>query len=365
MILKLGFRARWLWTALVVLLSVWIVHGFFQPLAWAAMLAVATWPIYRRFAAWMPSRVATSVTPIAFTMLVSVFVLAPMVFAFGAVAVQAQGVLDQLALADKAGLAAPAWLESLPWVGARVAERWGALLGTPGGLSSWVRDSATFLGWVRTLGQFVAHHLFVISFSVVFLHFAYRDGDKLARRLDRLLRETIGDSVAPYLDLVVRAVRAMVVSMLAVALLSGVLTGTIYAVAGVKHAAVWGAVTGLFAMVPYLGYVVVAGVSLSLAAGGAATPALAVCVLGCIVYFVSDKIVRPILVGTAVELGFAWVLMATLGGLELMGLLGVLLGPVVLALGSSLWRGWLHERERTSTGVVAVTDPRSVDRKAR
>jgi len=76
------------------------------------------------------------------------------------------------------------------------------------------------------------------------------------------------------------------------------------------------------------------------------TSGLAVFVLGCIVHFVGDKIVRPVLVGSAVNLGFAWVLMGSLGGLELMGLLGVLLGPVVLALGSSLWRQWVHDRTR-------------------
>jgi len=141
-----------------------------------------------------------------------------------------------------------------------------------------------------------------------------------------------------------------VVSMVAVALFSGVLTGIIYAVAGIKHAAVWGAVTGLFAMIPYLGYVVVAGVACSLAAGGSVTSGLAVFVLGCTVHFVGDKIVRPVLVGSAVKLGFVWVLMGSLGGLELMGLLGVLLGPVVLALGSSLWRQWVHDRTRSSTG---------------
>ena len=344
--LNIDFSARWFWTALVVSLSAWIIHGFFQPLAWAAMLAAASWPIYRRFAAWMPSRMASSVAPAVFTLMVSTFVLAPIGFAFGALAMQAQGLLHELAVADKVGLAAPASLESLPWVGATLAERWAVLLGTPGGLSSWVHGSAGFLGWVQTLGLLVAHHLFIISFSVVFLFFAYRDGDELAKRLDRLLRATIGDGVAPYLELVVRAVRAMVVSMIAVALFSGTLTAIIYAVAGVRDAAVWGAVTGLFAMIPYLGYVLVAGVACSLAGAGTATSGLAVFVLGCSAHFVGDKIVRPALVGSAVKLGFPWVLMGSLGGLELMGLLGLLLGPVVLALASSLWRQWVHDRTR-------------------
>lgn len=346
--LNLGFNARWFWAALVVLWSVWIIHGFFQPLAWSAMLATATWPIYRRFKAWMPTRMASNVTPAIFTLLVSAFVLAPMVFAFGALAMQSRSVLDQIALADKVGLAAPSWLGSLPWVGARFSERWVALLGTPGGLSSWMRDSSAFPGLVSALGHIAVHHLFIISFSVIFLFFAYRDGEELASRMARLLRAAIGDSVTPCVELIVRAVRAMVVSMVAVSLFSGVLTGILYAVAGVRHAAVWGAVTGLFAMVPYLGHVVVAGVACSLLGDGAATSGLVVFVLGCAVHFVGDKIVRPILVGNAISLGFAWALMGSLGGLELMGLVGVILGPVVLALGISLWRKWVDDRTRQS-----------------
>ena len=334
-------KGRWFWPALVLLLSAWIIHRFFLPIAWASIIAIATWPVYRRFASRMPSRLASSATPLVFTTLVSSFVLGPMMFAFGAVAVQTRDWLDTLALADKTGLAAPGWLESLPWVGSRLAEEWQVLLGAPGGMSTWLRrDSSWVLSWVQTLGQFVTYHLLVIVFTILILFFIYRGGDGQALRINRFLREAIGDGAAPYLELATQAVRATVIGMVAVALFDGVLSGIIYAVAGVQHAAVWGAVTGLFAMIPYLGYVAVAGVALSLAAGGAVTSALAVGVLGCVVHLVGDKILRPVLVGGAVKLGFVWVLMASLGGLELWGLLGVLVGPVVLALASSLWREW-------------------------
>jgi predicted PurR-regulated permease PerM len=353
--LSLDFKARWFWAVLVVLLCAWIIHSFLVPLAWASILAVATWPIYRRFAARMPSRMASSATPLVFTLLVSSFALAPMVFAFGAVAVQAQSWLDELALRDKSGLAAPAWLESLPLIGPGFAERWHALFGASGGISLWLqRDSAAVLSWVQTLGQFVAYHLFVVTFTILMLFFIYRGGEEQALRLDRLLRDLMGDSAAPYLELAIHAVRATVVSMVALALFDGVLIGIIYAVAGVQHAAVWGAVTGLFSMIPYLGYVAVLGVALSLLTGGALASALAVCVLGCIVHFVGDKIVRPVLVGDAVRLGFVWVLVASLGGLELLGLLGVLLGPVVLALGSELWREWAKNHARSATERIGA-----------
>jgi predicted PurR-regulated permease PerM len=357
--LNLDFSARRLWAASLLLLSAWIIHGFLLPLVWASVIAVATWPMYRRFAARMPAFLASTVTPLLFTMLVSAFVLAPMVFAFGVVAIHAHALLGRLAQADKIGFAAPIWLESLPLVGARLAERWQSFLGTPGGLSTWLRDSSALLGWVQTLGQFVAHHLFVVVFTILVQFFLYRGGDPQALRLNRLLRDALGESATPYLELAIHAMRATVVGMVLVALFDGVLIGLVYVAAGVPHAVAWAAVTGLFSLIPYLGYVAVVGVALSLGGDGAVTSALVVCSLGCLVHLVGDKIIRPILVGGAVKLGFIWVLMASLGGLELMGLVGVLVGPVVLALASSLWREWSRNRDRSSTRLASAAPTES------
>jgi predicted PurR-regulated permease PerM len=156
--------------------------------------------------------------------------------------------------------------------------------------------------------------------------------------------------------LAIRAVRATVNGMVVVTLFDGVLTGITYALAGVQRAEVWGAVTGLFAMIPFLGYVAVAGVAMALVVEGAVIAALAVGALGFFVVFAGDKIVRPVLLGGATQLGFVWVLMASLGGLELLGLLGLFVGPVVLALGRALLDGWTTNRGRSRvTRVSAVS----------
>ena len=357
--LKLNFNARWLWAALVVVLSAWILRSFFEPLVWASVIAVATWPIYRRFAQRLPGRVASNVTPLLFTVLVSLFVLGPMVFAFGALVSEAHRWIDQIVIADKTGLASPAWLETLPLVGAKLAERWQAQLGTPGGMSVWLQraDTSAALGWAQSLGQFMAHHLFIVVFTILLLFFLYRGGDALAVRVNHLLHDSLGslgDRRESYVELAIRAVRATVNSMVVVALFDGVLTGITYALAGVQRAEVWGAVTGLFAMIPFLGYAAVAGVALALAVEGAVMAALAVCALGFFVVFAGDKIVRPMLVGGAVRLGFVWVLMGSLGGLELLGLLGLFVGPVVLALGGALWHDWTTNRGRSRAPRVSA-----------
>lgn len=350
--LKLNIDAGWLWAALVVLLSLAILRSFIEPMLWASVIAIATWPIYRRFAQHLRSGVAASAMALLFTTLVSLFVLGPMLFAFGALAAQANRWVEQIARADKFGLAAPAWLETLPIVGAGLADRWQAILGVPGGVSAWLQraDTSSVVGLAESLWQFMGHHLFVVVFTILMLFFLYRGGETLALHLKRLARDRLGEHAQPYVELAIRALRATVNGMVVVALFDGVLTGITYALAGEERPEVWGAVTGLFAMIPFLGYTVVAGIAVALIAKGAVMKAVAVGGLGFVVLFAGDKIVRPILVGGAARLGFVWVLMGSLGGLELLGLLGLFVGPVVLALAGALWQERVSYRGLSTGG---------------
>ena len=70
--------------ALIIVLAVWVLHSFLEAMLAACVTAVASWPLYTRFATRMPVRLRRTATPLIFTCLMIVFVLAPMVFAFGA-----------------------------------------------------------------------------------------------------------------------------------------------------------------------------------------------------------------------------------------------------------------------------------------
>src|SRR6516162_966796 len=165
--------------ALVIGLSIWILWSFLQPMLWGSVLAIATWPIYRRFAARMPNRLASSATPLLFTTFVAVVVLGPMVFAAGTLAVQAQNWVAQIAAANETGLATPAWLNNVPLVGAKLAERWQTQFGSGAGVSAWLQraDATAVLGWAQTLGQFLGRHLFRVSFALLVMFFLYRGGE--------------------------------------------------------------------------------------------------------------------------------------------------------------------------------------------
>ena len=125
--------------------------------------------------------------------------------------------------------------------------------------------------------------------------------------------------------------------MLVVGLFDGLASGVAYVVIGVPHAAVWAAITGLLALVPFLGYLAVAALTLQLAMTGATTSALFAFALGCLILLCGDKVVRPLVARDGVQLRFVWILIGCLGGFEVFGLMGIIIGPVVLTLARELW----------------------------
>ena len=337
---------RWIAGALIVGLSIAILWGFLKVLLWAAIIAVATWPIYRRFAHRMPSSMASNVTPLVFTVLVALVVLGPPFFAFATLASHAQSWVGTM-LVDSNDFVMPAWLSNIPVVGPRLV----AEIQAHGGLSAWLQhaDATSILGWLQSVGAFAGRHLFRIAFTVLLLFFVYRSGEALARDLGRFVEGRIGERANHYVELAVRGLRATVSSTLIVGVFDGVLIGVACWTAGLPNAYVWGALTGLLAAIPFLGYVAVLGAFLALLGGGSAIAAWAFLATGAAILFAGDKVVRPILVGGSTQLGFVWVLMGTLGGLELLGFIGIFVGPVVLALAGQLWRERTRKVERDRT----------------
>jgi len=310
----------------------------------ACVTAVATWPHYAKFAGRMPARMKGGGAALAFTSLIAFFVLAPMLFAFGALVAEGHALLLELANADRKGFAVPGWLENLPLAGPWLAERWQTELAHPEALSLWIRraDAGALLAQAQSLGHFMARQVYIIGFAILVLFFLYQQGEAIARELRQELRDRIGVQADAYVDVGVGAVRASTNSMLAVGLFVGCATWAAYAVAGASHAYLWAAITGALSVVPFLGYGAAAAVSLQLALHGATTPSLLALSLGCSVLFFGDKVVRPAIARDGTHLPFVWVLMGCLGGFEALGLVGLVIGPVSLALARELWQQRAH-----------------------
>jgi predicted PurR-regulated permease PerM len=159
--------------------------------------------------------------------------------------------------------------------------------------------------------------------------------------LDRFFGAT-GTRLGPQ---VLVAVRATVNGLVLVGFGEGLLLGIAYGFAGLPRPVLLGALTGVLATVPF-GAPVVFGLSaLYLLSQGQTEAAVAVLAVGAFVVFVADHFLRPILIGGAARLPFLWVLLGIFGGLESFGLLGLFLGPTILAVLLALWREWAKPME--------------------
>ena len=330
----------WLYGALIVVLSVWVLHSFLQAVLAACVTAIASWPLYKRFAARVARHAGRSATSLMFTLGMTVFVLAPLMFAIGALVTEAQGLLMEIAAADKRGIGVPQWLENAPLVGHWAAARWQSEIAYPGALTVWMRraDTTALLGWAQSLGQFMARHAFIIGFTILLLFFLYQEGESLAAGFRRLLRHQ-HRRAGRRLSRPRHAGRARFREQHAGGgAVRWIRCWDRVRARSVPHAAEWAAITGLLALVPFLGYVAVVALTLQLAMTGAATPPLLAFGAGLPgILFCGDKIVRPALARGGVRLRFVWVLMGCLGGFEVLGLIGLVIGPVVLTLARELW----------------------------
>jgi len=324
--------------ATIVVLSAWIVHGFIEALLAACVIATASWPLYAWFTTRLPRRLA-SASPAIFTAALTVFVLAPMVFACWSLLNEAHSLLSDVAAADSQGLAVPEWLANAPVVGPWVGARWRNDLAHPGALLMLTQraDPAAILGYAQSLGQFTARHVLIVGFTILLLGLLFQEGASLARDVTRALQLGIGERAQRYVDVATRGVRAAVSSMLVVGLFDGVATACAYAIAGAPRAIVWAAITGAAAAVPFLGYLAVAAMAAEMVVKGAAMPALLSLVLGCVVLLCGDKVVRPMVARGGIRLPFVLLLMGCVGGFAVLGLAGLVIGPVVLSLARELW----------------------------
>jgi predicted PurR-regulated permease PerM len=126
---------------------------------------------------------------------------------------EAHALLLEIAAADKKGIAVPHWVENVPLVGPWLAARWQSELAHPGALSLWTQrtDPTALLGWMQSVGQFMARHAFIIGFTILILFFLYQEGESLAVEFGRVLRHGIGERADGYIDLATRALGASVV----------------------------------------------------------------------------------------------------------------------------------------------------------
>ncbi len=320
--------------SMIILASaVWLMHGFIPALLWAVVIAIATWPLRARLAG---SNIRVAVI---MTAAVAILLFFPIIYALFRAASDLGALTHWVIAVQKTGIAPPVWLHTVPVFGEQALRWWTGNLTDPANLSLFLGkfDSAWIKSIAQSLGAQAAHRLITLVFTVTTLFFLYEGGEELSRKTLALLQRLTGDTGKRYGLQAAIAIRATVNGVVLVGLGEGLIIGISYYVAGAPHAAILGLLTGALAMIPFAAPLIFTGVSVILMAQGSLVAAAGVFVFGMLVLSIGDHVVRPKIIGGSVELPFLWVLFGILGGVEVFGLIGLFVGPALMALVVMMW----------------------------
>ena len=343
-------KARLIAGLILFLLGSWVLHSSLPLLAWAVVLAITTWPVYQRLLGFNKFNVHVTWAALGLTLLIGVIILTPLGYGLGRLLQEAQSLGQILNKAQKVGIPPPIWLESLPLIGNWAKDAWMNALGSPEAANEslhWLGTGGAVTYTKEFAGQLL-HRFFGFLLTLAVLFFVYQHGTSLSQHVVASSLKLFGERGVRYTLHATAAVRATVNGMILIGLGKGLLMGVGYAFAGLSHPALLGALTGIFAMIPFAAKLIFGACALVLVAEGHMAAGGGLFAYGMILTLIADNYVRPALIGGAVKLPFIWTLLGIFGGMETFGLLGLFLGPTLMAVLMSIWRDWVADMDKSS-----------------
>ena len=339
-----------------MLLGAWMLQHFLPALCWAVVLAIGTSKLYDRWLAYFKVKHRHVWAALTFTTLVGLVLIVPLVYG-GIIAVrEAISLARTLLDSSKGRPELPQFLQQLPWLGDWLNAIWlekiahVAAAGSAdssgdhvGAAAATVQARPAMFQWTRIVGVQLLRRVSTLVFTLLTLYFVYLNRESLERDVPRVCRRLFGPAVVGLMKRAAEAIRATVDGIVLVAVAEGAIMSGVYAFAGAPHPILFGVVTGVFAMIPFAAPVVFGAVALLLASQNAVGAAIGVLISGSVVLFVADHFVRPVIIGEGAKLPFLWVLLGILGGVESFGLVGIFLGPALMAALVAVWRSWVIE----------------------
>jgi predicted PurR-regulated permease PerM len=335
----------------LIVLSFVVLRLFLVPLAWGTILAYLTWPAYHRLRSLMGGRASAS------ALLLTIIVAAALVLPFIWMSMLLRGELVAAYQAVGGYLAngpqkLPEFIARIPWVGSSLQELLNQISADPAAfrtqLAEWARQ------WTGEVGQLigsVGRNATKLGFALLTLFFMYRDGENALNQLRRLLRRFLGDRLDAYLASIGSTIKAVVYGLVLTALAQGTLAGLGYWIAGMRAPVALAALTALIALIPFGTPFVWGSIGIWLLVTGNTLAGIGLLLWGALVVSSVDNLIRPLVISSATRIPFLLVVFGVLGGLAAFGLIGMFIGPVILAILIAVWRGWLEEQAPVDTGT--------------
>jgi predicted PurR-regulated permease PerM len=330
--------------------TVLVLQPFLVPMAWAAIIAYVTWPLFRavRTRTRRPHLAAA-----CFTLALALGLGIPLASVLVALAREATQLISVLRDWLAEGAPQPDWVVTRPWLAKPLTELRSESFFNPTAVAQYVAKYGTeFSGRLMEIAGGIATNFFKFAIMLVTLYAFYIDGERLivqARRLAPVVFPSAGEHV---LDHVGGVVRTVVFGLLGTALAQGILAGIGFAIFGVPSAVALGALTFVLSFLPIGPPIVWAGAAIWLFSQGERYAALGMAIWGLALVSSIDSVLRPVLMSSGpVRIPFLLLFLGLLGGLLAFGTLGLFLGPVLLSVAFALLADFPQRRSAATRAV--------------
>lgn len=329
--------------ALILALAFTIVRPFLASIAWALILCYVTWPLYVRLRSAMGGR--HGIAALAMTTLLALSLVVPLVWLLLLLEGEVVDLYQALAAQLQHGpLVVPEALRTLPLVGPeleRIVSRFVSAEALNAELAKYAGDWSSLV--TKLIGG-AGKNLAKLGFALLTAFFVYRDGEKLLEQVARGIRRLVGERERDYMDAAGATTRAVVYGIVLTAVGQGVLSGIGYWIFGAPSPIFLAAITALVALIPFGTPFAWGAVAAWMAINGDLWGGIGLALWGTLLVSWVDNIIRPLVISSATQIPFIIVMFGVLGGLASFGMVGLFIGPVVLAVLLAIWREWLEER---------------------
>jgi predicted PurR-regulated permease PerM len=325
----------------LIALTIWVLQPFLASTIWAAMIAIATWPLMTRLQGWLRGSRAAATTVMTVALLLLLVV--PLTLVIATIAANADGLIQWAAGLHSFTMPPPPdWLAGVPVVGEPIAEGWRRLANSRAAdvAATAAPYVAAAIVWVASALQGFAALMLQLLLTVAIAGVMYAKGEHAGEALLKFGRRLAGHPGDQVIRLAGQAIRAVALGVVVTACAQAILAGLGLVLAGIPFAPVLTAIT-LVLCIAQIGPLLVLGPAVLWLfwSGDASTGTLLL--IWSLVVFTLDNVLRPILMTKGAQLPMLLMFSGVIGGLLAFGLIGIFVGPVVLAISYTLLGAWI------------------------
>ena len=335
--------------------SIWILRPFLGAIVWAVSIVVATWPFMISVQTWLWNKRALAVT--VMTLLLLCVLVVPLTLAIGTIVSNVDEIVEWAkSLSSFKTPLAPEWVANLPFVGTKAAELWERVAAV--GIQEVAVKAAPYAGdvirwFVAQVGN-VGVLLVEFLLTVILAAAIYANGELATQRLVRFGRRLAGSGGENAVYLAGQTIRGVALGVVVTAIAQAVFGGLGLVIAGVPFAGVLTAAM-LLLSIAQIGVIPVLGFAVAWLYWSGDSGWGTFLLIWTIVAGTMDNFLRPILIRKGADLPLLLVFAGVIGGLLAFGLIGIFVGPVVLAVADALLIAWI-DRDTTDDRATELLE---------